>query len=100
MAPKMPPCRTRTNFRLCLSEPLTIILLYVSGARSLHQTKVLDAAENVLQGATSAVRNGLKTLVTDLFGPENSFFTQIPQEIKSLCKRFAIWPNLTRTPQP
>ncbi len=62
-------------------------LVAFTGARSLQQDKtdLLSEAQQILGQAADSVEAGIQSLVEGLFGPENSFFTQIPSDIQNLC---------------
>lgn len=51
---------------------------------------MLEAADGILGGAVGTVRAGLTSLVTGLFGPQNTFLTQIPENIKTLCEQLLL----------
>lgn len=65
------------------------VLFDLAGGRSLQQDKpadLLSEARDILGQAAGSVEAGIHSLVDGLFGPANSFFTQIPSDIQNLCK--------------
>ena len=66
-----------------------IAFLRLSGGRSLQQAQpadLLSEAQNILGQAAGSVEAGIHSLVDGLFGPANSFLTQIPSDIQNLCE--------------
>lgn len=54
--------------------------------RSLQSDDLLNDAKQVIGGAVNAVESGLSNVVNKLFGTANTWATQIPHNIDSLCK--------------
>ena len=65
---------------------LELTLLSVGG-RSLQSSDLLSEAQSILGQAAGSVEAGLRSLVDGLFGPDNTFATQIPSDIGNLCKQ-------------